>query len=158
MPEAPFKIRVMAIGARRIGPRDWGLGFVKLTETQQAPDPVNLTEVLVFAKKVKTHMGGLPGSIYLVESDDAEGHKIYSHTAKFQEHWDSVEDRAAWEAKHYALIGEISGAIDDKVEEKHSALLDSLMVARQAYGRSVGANRAQMLAIMVSYITGGARQ
>lgn len=157
MPEEKFKLRIMALGARRIAKDDWGLAFVKLTELQDSTDPLNLEDYLLYDKKVKKNMGGLPGAIYHVESADEEGRSIFTGTARLEGLWDNATDRAAWEAKHRALIAEVSGRMDDKKEEKQSALLESLDIARVAYARATGINRSQLLAIMVAYITSGTR-
>lgn len=156
--EQKFKLRIMALGARRINrANDWGLAFVKLTELQDSTDPLNLEDYLLYDKKVKKNMGGMPGAIYLVESADEEGKSIYSGTARLEGLWDNATDRATWEASHRALIAELSSKLDDAKEEKHSALFESLDVARTAYARATGINRSQLLAIMVAYITSGTR-
>ena len=108
----------------------------------------------LYDKKIKKHFIGSPGSTYSVEMT-TDRKSIYSGTAQYTGRWWNREEAALWQAESRVIEERHHAKNAAKKDSKTNELFDSLAVAREAYRRAVGANRAHVLAIIVESIVNG---
>lgn len=129
-------------------------GNVLGVQFREVAEDGTLGATYIYDKKVKKHFIGSPGSTYTVEMT-TDRTSIYSGTAQYSGRWTDAEQSALWQAESRTVETRHSTKLAAKKDASTNELADSLTVAREAYRRAVGANRAHVLAMIVESIVNG---
>jgi hypothetical protein len=112
-----------------------------------------------YTTKVIKKAVGTPraGYVYEVEAPDDSGSTIYTNTMRYKGQWPDERARVEWashdEARKRVWLAQKATSDASKTNPLHEALTP----VRDAYMRSVGDNRTQLLAAVVQFITTGQR-
>lgn len=108
------------------------------------------------AKNVRKAVGTpRAGYVYMVEATDSMAKTIFTGSMRYSAKWPDEKARVEFEA-HDDARGRVWAAQKATADAaKLNPLFESLEPVRRAYSRSVGANRVQLLAAAVEYITRG---
>jgi hypothetical protein len=110
------------------------------------------------AKNVKKAVGTpRAGYVYEVEAPDEKADTIYTGTMSFKCSWPNEQVRVDLAAQDLARSRVLAAQKATKAAASTDPLFEALEPVRRAYSRSVGANRVQLLATIVQYITAGER-
>jgi hypothetical protein len=158
-PQEQPRVKVLLLCTGTYASKDQTMvGFHRVTSLEPRDLGYDFKDTFYGTKAIKKAVGTpRAGYVYEVEATDDSGSTIYTGTMRYKGQWPDERARVEWashdEARKRVWLAQKATSDASKINPLHEALTP----VRDAYMRSVGDNRTQLLAAVVQFITTGQR-